>query len=957
MRSFLSQTITSPLNLSGLSEFLRENAPHYSGFFTDFLSNNKQLSEKILCIHRFSPFLKDIIYKYPLCFMDLLQFSAQKSFDEVMVDLKALDFEQHSFANLQTEIRQIRLKIALIIAWGDIAENWTLAEVTKAISLFADLIIKKSFDYLIHQNDYLDSHQGIILLAAGKLGASELNYSSDVDLLFFYDETKIDQDDLEVKQILVNLVQQFVKLIQDKTEDGYVFRVDLRLRPDPISTPNIISFSSAVQYYTNLGQNWERAALIRARQIAGDKASGHKFFGFLHKFIWRKNLDFETIQDIQSIKRQVESRLEKKAEDLSGYNVKLGHGGIREIEFYIQTQQLIYGGRNKALQGKDTIASLEKLARHEHISQAAQKDLTAAYQFYRFVEHRLQMQNDRQTHELPRDKERQHDFALFAGYKDEDAFLTELLTHIKKTRKHYRDLFKESPQLADHGNLVFTGMDNDPETIKNLISMGFDAANDVSNTIRGWHHGRYDCLKALKSRQYLTELVPIILKNLSKTSNPSYSFIQFDRFLSLISEDFNVFSLFYHNTKILEKLCHILGAGPDLSDWLGKNPNLLQNLISLRGNAPLVIDERVLNENLDDKTSLAEIEDFLRRWVKDHKFFAGIHTLFHYSSFEEIQTFLAALADHVLRLIYKAVLKEFEAEFGVIKGAEFAILALGNYGGKKLLLGSDLDLVMIYDTPSLDVKSNGKTVLSAPQYYIKLGQKLLASLVDLKSEGRLYEVDMRLRPQGNQGPLVTSFEAFDQYYHHESWVVEKMALSRGRVVVGSNAFHQKIMASIQSVFKKQITPQKAIPKILEVHEKIKEEYGARKGEIFNMKQHEGGILDIEFIVQYHILLHAAQHPQLISGDILYVLLQLKKLKILGEDFYVTLSKDYTYLNKLRHYFFVSMGPHFLDQPFELQEKVFCDSYNCKDLCEDQKQNLEAVYLETHQIFRSTFKEL
>ena len=950
----MTQTKKISLNLIGLLESLKDCAPHYSDFFTDFLSNNKQLGEKILYIHRFSPFLKEIIYKHPLLLVDLLQNSAQKSFDGVMADLKSLDFQQHSFANLQKELRQFRLRVALIIAWGDIAEGWSVGEVTKSISTFADLALKKSFDYLVHLNDYLDSHQGIILLAAGKLGASELNYSSDVDLLFFYDETKVDQDDLEVRQILVNLVQQFVKLIQDKTEDGYVFRVDLRLRPDPISTPNIVSFASAKQYYTNLGQNWERAALIRARQIAGDKEAGLKFFDFLKTFIWRKNLDFETIQDIQSIKRQVESRFEKKVEDLSGYNVKLGHGGIREIEFFIQTQQLIYGGRNKALQSKKTIEALEKLQRHDLISKEALKDLTAAYQFYRFVEHRLQMQNDRQTHELPRDKEKQHDFALFAGYKDEDDFVTDLLSHIKKVRRHYRNLFKESPQLAEHGNLVFTGMDNDPETIETLVKMGFEAANDVSNTIRGWHHGRYDCLKPLKSRQYLTELVPVILKNLSQTSNPSYSFIQFDRFLSLISEDFNVLSLFYHNSKILEQLCHILGAGPDLSDWLGKNPNLLQNLISLRGNAPLVIDERVLNENLDEKTSLAEREDFLRRWVKDHKFFAGIHTLFHYSSFEEIQTFLAEVADHVLYIIYHGVRKDFEAEFGTIKGGEFAILALGNYGGKKLLLGSDLDLVMIYDMPSVDVKSNGKTALTASEYYVKLGQKLLASLVDLKSEGRLYEVDMRLRPQGNQGPLVTSFVAFDRYYHQDSWIVEKMALSRGRIIIGSDGFKNKIMRSIQSVFKDKIHPEKAIPKILEIHEKIKQEYGVRQGEIFNMKHHQGGILDIEFMVQYLMLLHAPKHPELISGDILYVLSQLKKLKLIDKDLGVNLSKHYTYLNKLRHYFFVSLGSHFLDQPFELQEKVFCDSYNCKDLCKDQKQNLEAVYKETHQIFKQIF---
>lgn len=909
------------------------------------LHNNDLMAHQIAKILDYSPFLRDIIRKNPDFFTNILEKGAEQTTEFLLREIKRQDVFEMKFEELQALLRQMRQKISLSIAFGDIVERWSVEKVTTYLSFFADIVLFKATNYLLYQFHLArrvmlphpgnPSHEsGLIVMAAGKLGAEELNYSSDVDLLFFYDEQKmLVSDHFALKKILNDFVHQFVKLIQDSTEDGYVFRVDLRLRPDSGATPVIMSMGSAMHYYTTVGQNWERAVMIRARQVAGDPVSGVVFFDYLKSYIWRKNLDFETIKDIQSVKRQIQSQRKIVRDDLFDYHLKLGHGGIREIEFFIQTQQLIYGGRNLSLQTRSTLKGLEKLARHGLITHEACEQLSDAYIFYRFLEHRLQMKDDQQTHSLPRTAEEMEIFAHFCEFDCADSLIEKLKGHISIVQKNYAELFADAPLLSASGNLVFTGIEDDPDTIESLKKMGFTGPSDISNTIRGWHHGRYRCLKSLRARQYLTELVPVILEELSKTAHPQNAFIQFDRFISLIPYGFQLFSLLYHNPEILTSLARLLGAGPDLSEWLGHNPNLLENLLNPHFLKLLKIDQRKLAENVSLSSDYEEALLLCRRWLKNHKFYAGVHSLFFYSSLHEIHKFLTKTADALLNTIVKMVQNEFESKYGRISQSSFAILALGNYGARQMAANSDLDLIMVFDAPSVNLKSNGLSTLYVQEYYTKLTQRLLNALMAQSHEGRLYEIDMRLRPHGLQGSIAISLEFFTSYYMEKAWIPEVMSLTRSRVVFSTHSLGDQITKTVTEILSLCRVPSVLKNEITEMNEKIHQEHSADS--VFDLKYSRGGIVDIEFLCQYLILKHSHENSDILKPSTFNALLFLMEAGILSAPHYETLYQAYYVMQGLKNYFAYTLGDTDKMIPHELYERVasnyFFDSIKTKGM--------------------------
>lgn len=920
-------------------------SPDHIQILEKHLQNNDFIGHQIIKILDYSPFLREIIRKFPDFFKDVLDKGAENTTEALLKTLKQQDVFDLKFEELQALLRIARQKISLSIAFGDIVDQWSVQKVTTYLSFFADIVLYKATNYLLYQFHIArriilphpgdPAHEsGLIVLAAGKLGAEELNYSSDVDLLFFYDEQKIlVSDHYALKKTLNDFVHQFVKLIQDSTEDGYVFRVDLRLRPDSGATPVIMSIGSAMHYYTTVGQNWERAVMIRARQVAGDPVSGAAFFDYLKSYIWRKNLDFETIKDIQSVKRQIQSQRVIVKDDLFDYHLKLGHGGIREIEFFIQTQQLIYGGRNLSLQTRSTLKGLEKLARHGLITTTACDQLSEAYIFYRFLEHRLQMKEDQQTHSLPKTTQEMEAFGDFCGFENADLLIEKLKTHISIVQKNYAELFADAPLLSASGNLVFTGIEDDPDTIESLKKMGFTAPSDISNTIRGWHHGRYRCLKNLSARQYLTELVPVILEELSKTAHPQNAFIQFDRFISLIPYGFQLFSLLYHNPEILTSLARLLGAGPDLSEWLGHNPNLLENLLNPHFLKLLKIDQRKLTENLSLATDYEEALLLCRRWLKNHKFYAGVHSLFFYSSLQEIHKFLTKTTDLLLKTIVHMVQKDFEDKYGQIPQTSFAILALGNYGARQMAANSDLDLIMIFDSPSVDLKSNGKTKLYVQEYYTKLTQRLLNALMAQSNEGRLYEIDMRLRPHGLQGSIAISFEFFKSYYMEKAWIPEIMSLTRSRVVFSTHSLGEKISNQVTEILSLCRLPSVLIKEITGMNEKIHQEHLVSSA--FDLKYSRGGIVDIEFLCQYLILRYSHEQPNILRSSTFDALLALKDQGIIPGTHYEALYQAYYLMQGLKNYFAYTLGDTDKMISSELYERVasnyFFDSIKSKGM--------------------------
>jgi len=444
---------------------------------------------------------------------------------------------------LKTFFRKTRKKIALTCAVADCFGIWDLDQVTMTLSNFADQTLENVIAHLLfkgHQNgdltlpnpEFPAFESGLICLGLGKLGAHELNYSSDIDIIVFYDSFTHKYTGPKTPQEYFNrLLRDMLSIIEEHTTDGFVFRVDLRLRPDPGSTPPVISTLAAETYYESTGQNWERAAMLKARPIAGDFKAANIFLKSLHPFIWRRSLDFAAIEDIHSIKRQINSTKVTSEIKVEGHNVKLGRGGIREIEFFVQTQQLIWGGRDTTLRNRSTCDALRALKIAGHISEETMNDLLAAYEILRKVEHRLQMTNDQQTHEIPPKPEKLKNLAEFMGFSTVKGFVDNIRLTLHQVQSHYAALFAESPTLGLPGSLVFTGGEDHPDTLKTLSELGFKKSVTVSTIVRNWHTGRFRALRSVRARELLTKMVPNLLKAFSQTHDPDSALIKFNDFL------------------------------------------------------------------------------------------------------------------------------------------------------------------------------------------------------------------------------------------------------------------------------------------------------------------------------------------------------------------------------------------------------------------------------------------
>ncbi|MBT5751667.1 MAG: bifunctional [glutamine synthetase] adenylyltransferase/[glutamine synthetase]-adenylyl-L-tyrosine phosphorylase, partial [Rhodospirillaceae bacterium] len=539
-----------------------------------------------------SPYLSQSLLAEIAFLQTLLQNDPDTIFTSLLNGLEQEFGAEDNQKSLMTGLRRGKRQAALLIALADIANLWPVEKIIINLSIFAETTLKIALDHLLRQaagrGDFtLKFPQtpargtGLFIIGMGKLGARELNYSSDIDLIVLFENDKLTYTGKRsLGDCFVKLTQGLIQIMNERTADGYVFRTDLRLRPDPGSTPIAISTLAAETYYETAGQNWERAALIKARIVAGDAESGERFLKYLTPFMWRKHLDFAAIDDIHSIKRQINAHKGLRDIKVAGQNVKLGPGGIREIEFFAQTQQLIWGGRETEMRVGGTFPALNALVVGSHLKAEIRDQLFDAYRFLRRVEHRLQMTEDRQTHLIPESEEGWHALAVFLGYDDADEFAETLLSHLRVVEKHYGELFGEAPSLGGLGNLVFTGAENDPETLDTLNKMGFSDVTNIATTIRNWHHSRYHATRSERARQILTELMPALLTALSQTTDPDTAFMKFDEFLSRLPAGIQLFSLFHSNPALLDLVAEIMGSSPRLADRLSRRSILLDGVLS-----------------------------------------------------------------------------------------------------------------------------------------------------------------------------------------------------------------------------------------------------------------------------------------------------------------------------------------------------------------------------------------
>ena len=538
-----------------------------------------------------SPYLWTLATEDPARLARLLARPPHEALEALIAGLTARAEDDE--AALMRALRLAKRESALLIALADIGGVWDVVETTEALTRFADAAVGAALAFLLRQNALsgrlaldpdatdLQAGCGLVVLALGKLGARELNYSSDIDLIVLYDPAAAAiPEGVEPAPLLVRITKALARLLQERTPDGYVLRVDLRLRPDPASTPVALSTASAYAYYETVGQNWERAALIKARPAAGDLALGRRFLADLAPFIWRKYFDYAAIADIHAMKRQIHAVRGHERVVVPGHDVKLGRGGIREVEFFVQTQQLIFGGRRPKMRGSRTLDMLSELHAENWVTAEAVKDLTEAYLFLRTVEHRLQMVADEQTQRLPFERAELSRFARFCGYERLEAFAKALTFHLTQVEKHYARLFESAPTLsAAAGNLVFTGVADDPETLATLSRLGFQHPEAAAETIRGWHFGRRPAVRSARAREVLTELTPALLEAFAGSGDADAALAAFDGAMARMSAAVELLSILRSNDDVRELFGDVLGSAPRLAEVIATRPHVLDAAI------------------------------------------------------------------------------------------------------------------------------------------------------------------------------------------------------------------------------------------------------------------------------------------------------------------------------------------------------------------------------------------
>ncbi|ESX05127.1 glutamine-synthetase adenylyltransferase [Mesorhizobium sp. LSJC265A00] len=841
-----------------------ENLPRLA----KFLGGKGTAQEFLAAVFDLSPFLRDVARRRPRFLDALFDGSVEARLLAIAEAIgKAAFSETVSESSLMMELRQWKGEAHFLIALADLSGEADAALTVRRLSNLADACTCAAVDFLLreaHSQGKLklpdpenpSRQSGWIVLGMGKLGAHELNFSSDIDLVVFFDpDAPAIVDPLDATELFARLTRRLVRILQDRTGHGYVFRTDLRLRPDPGSTPLAIPVEGALRYYEARGQNWERAAMIKARPVAGDLDAGDAFLRELQPYVWRKYMDYAAIADVHSIKRQIHAHKGHGEIAVKGHNVKLGRGGIREIEFFVQTQQLIAGGRFPELRGRETVPMLGALAARNWITADARDALTQQYWFLRGVEHAIQMVADEQTHILPDDDEGLERIAHMLGFADAARFAETFRAALHEVERHYAALFETAPELsAGVGNLVFTGDVDDPDTLQTLHGLGFQRPSDICRVIRGWHFGRYRATQSAEARERLTELTPALLKAFGQTRRADEALVRFDEFLAGLPAGIQLFSLLQSNPALLKLMATIMGAAPRLAAIITRRPHVFDGLLD-----PALLTELPnraylsarLAAFIDGDRPYEDVLDRLRIFASEQKFLIGVRLLAGSIDAARAGRAFSDLADLTIDAALQAVTTEFALRHGRIAGGTVSLLGMGKLGSRELTAGSDVDLILLYDHDADADESEGDKPLAPSHYYTRMTQRLIAAVSAPTAEGVLYELDLRLRPSGNKGPVATHIDAFKKYQRQEAWTWEHMALARGRAIGGDAALCAEVEAEVAALLALPRDAAKVRAEASEMRALIEKEKSPR--DLWDIKLISGGLIDLEFIAQVAVI--------------------------------------------------------------------------------------------------------
>ena len=757
-------------------------------------------------------------------------------------------------AAVMAALRRAKADLHLIAALADLAGAFSLEETVLAISDFADAAVQASLEAAarlagLEVADRDDPIPGLFVLTLGKHGQRSLNYSSDVDLAVFWEpEIATPPPGKDPVRALDRLTKRMVHLLNETTADGYVFRIDLRLRPDPSSTPLAVNAEMARHYFEAVGQNWERAAYAKARVCAGDQAAGEAFVKDLEPFIWRRALDYAAVDDIRALAKQIQAVGTRSKVLAGGHDLKLGRGGIREIEFFAQVLQLVFGGRRPVLRPPGTLRALDNLAGEDLISRDDATALSAAYRRLRALEHRIQMLEDEQTQSVPVDDGVRARLAALAGQGDLSAFDADLTALLNDVHARFTDQFEDGESLAtQQGSLVLTGVEPTPDTRATLEAYGFSDPDRVWARLAGWAAGKARAARTERARALFSRFAPRLVEGLAASGDPDAAFARFAAFFEGLPSGVQPLSLLINQPALAHELIAILGLAPRLAEILARRPALMDVMLDPAFAAPLREDAQDRQEERFAGVADKPFEDALnvaRRLALEERLRIGSQLLLARATASEAGRAFADLADAAIEQMARAAEAELARRHGPAPG-RWAVLGLGKLGGRELSADSDLDLMVVYEADA--AQSQGERPLNAQAWFVRFTQRLVTALSSPTEEGELYPVDMALRPSGSAGPIAVRLSRFREYYDSgEAWTWERMALTRGRVVA-HGGLKDEVEDAMRQAVSRTAQPETVRGDARDMRARLLRDKPAKSR--WDLKLRAGGLIEIEFIAQ------------------------------------------------------------------------------------------------------------
>ena len=782
---------------------------------------------------RHAPFLAGAMLRHP----ELLDLLCAGEFDAALAAAWAMAGD-----SVRQTLRQQRDALALVLAIGDLAEHFPLETVVGHLSQFADHALDTAIGEAIRSRVSDADSTGFFAIALGKHGSRELNYSSDIDPILLFDPDQLarrERDD--PGEAAVRIARAVVDILQTRNADGYVLRVDLRLRPASEATPLAIPVDAAISHYESSALGWERAAFIRARSAAGDVAMGERFLTTIQPFVWRRSLDFGAVEELRAMSRRIRSHHSGGQVFGPGYDLKRGRGGIREVEFFVQIHQLIHGGRDPALRAPDTLGAINALANAGWIDRDTATVLANAYRLYRTIEHRLQMVEDRQTHSLPTDQGALDSVAQLHGMADGVALLDLIAPHVAAIGALYDNL--DAPERS--------AMPRSGGALHEILeAAGFKEIDRARSRIAEWRGGTLRSVRSDAAFTALESVLPSLIVAFGRAPDPDAALSAFDAMLAGLPTALNLFRLLEAQPALLTLLVDIISHAPTLAEALGRNAALLDRLLDASafdpaGEVPALADEM--------KRGDADLEgrlDQVRRIVAEHRFALGAQIVQAASDPLSVAAGYSRVAEAAVQTVADAVIVPFVAAHGRVRESELVVLALGRLGGRLLTHASDLDLIYLF-TGDYTADSDGAKPLGGTHYYNRLGQRLSSGLSAPTAAGALYEIDTRLRPSGGDGPLVASVDSFARYQRESAWTWEHMALTRARVIYGS----PKARAAVTTVIEETLRQPRDRTTLARDVVAMRAEMAAHKPPLgpLDVKLAPGGLVDLEFVVHFHQL--------------------------------------------------------------------------------------------------------